>query len=873
MPNRRSNYTLLSQNPDESAYHQPPLPQKKLSGSGGGAPQQSTYYESHSGEKSKLKSERGSSFDWESIDQRMIQVQQQQQGRIATAPFQGSFGLQRQSSGSSFGGSSISGEYFAPPSFSGPELPYSHPSDGSGELHVRTAEDSVSGGAPSSLKSWAQQTEESYQLQLALALRLSSEATCADDPNFLDPGPEESSSVASSSPASANAVSHRFWVNGCLSYFDKVPDGFYMIHGMDPYVWAVCSDHQESGRIPSLDLLKTVDPTIVSSVEVIFVDRRADPSLKELQDRIHNLSSSCITTKEIVDQLAKLVCNHMGGAASSGEDDLVTIWKECCDDLKDCLRSVVLPIGSLSIGLCRHRTLLFKVLADMIGLPCRIAKGCKCCTREDASSCLVRFGHDREYLIDLVENPGFLCDPDSLLNGPSTIAISSPLRFPRFRKVVPAIDFRLLAKQFFSDFQSLNLEFDDSVTDGTIIDGDIPKQSEGTHVDRTNSPPSSNNREEISKAQPLATNSWIKVHGKVQLLSRPSNAQNILSSTNILKSSIPLKLIPPIGDKEVQPVISMLDQRINTGKDRRFGEGGRSVAPKTSEFTFEVDDLNIPWSDLVLKERIGAGSFGTVHRAEWNGCDVAVKILMEQDFHAERFKEFLREVAIMKRLRHPNIVLFMGAVTEPPNLSIVTEYLSRGSLYRLLHKPGAKEALDERRRLSMAYDVAKGMNYLHKRNPPIVHRDLKSPNLLVDRKYTVKVCDFGLSRLKANTFLSSKSAAGTPEWMAPEVLRDEPSNEKSDVYSFGVILWELATLQQPWGNLNPAQVVAAVGFKGKRLEIPRDVNPQIASLIEACWAKEPWKRPSFSSIMDSLRQLIKSPTPAQTSYEETPLLA
>jgi serine/threonine-protein kinase CTR1 len=129
------------------------------------------------------------------------------------------------------------------------------------------------------------------------------------------------------------------------------------------------------------------------------------------------------------------------------------------------------------------------------------------------------------------------------------------------------------------------------------------------------------------------------------------------------------------------------------------------------------------------------------------------------------------------------------------------------------------------------------MNYLHNRNPPIVHRDLKSPNLLVDKKYTVKVCDFGLSRLKASTFLSSKSAAGTPEWMAPEVLRDEPSNEKSDVYSFGVILWELATLQQPWGNLNPAQVVAAVGFKCKRLEIPRNLNPQVAAIIEGCWTK------------------------------------
>ncbi|XP_020101954.1 serine/threonine-protein kinase CTR1-like [Ananas comosus] len=209
------------------------------------------------------------------------------------------------------------------------------------------------------------------------------------------------------------------------------------------------------------------------------------------------------------------------------------------------------------------------------------------------------------------------------------------------------------------------------------------------------------------------------------------------------------------------------------------------------------------------------------------------------------------EVAIMKSLRHPNIVLFMGAVTEPPNLSIVTEYLSRGSLYRLLHNSSAREVLDERRRLNMAFDVAKGMNYLHRRNPPIVHRDLKSPNLLVDKKYTVK-----------------------PEWMAPEVLRDEPSNEKSDVYSFGVILWELMTLQQPWSNLNPAQVVAAVGFKGRRLEIPENLNPKVAAIIESCWANEPWKRPSFSSIMQTLKPLIKPSLPQSvpTDMSLAPLL-
>lgn len=101
-------------------------------------------------------------------------------------------------------------------------------------------------------------------------------------------------------------------VNGSLSYSDKIPDGFYSIHGMDPYVWAVCSDLQESGRIPSLESMMAVDPATVSSVEVILVDRRGDPSLRELLNQIHTVSSSSITTKEVVDQLAKIVCSHMG---------------------------------------------------------------------------------------------------------------------------------------------------------------------------------------------------------------------------------------------------------------------------------------------------------------------------------------------------------------------------------------------------------------------------------------------------------------------------------------------------------------------------------------------------------------------------------
>ncbi|XVF55647.1 hypothetical protein PTKIN_Ptkin06aG0053100 [Pterospermum kingtungense] len=855
MPGRRSNYSPLSQYPDD---------QYSVSISGAPLP----YYDSLSSEatsnkNNKVKSERFL-IDWDQNPSQNQSQNQQQTSRIGGGggggggnTYASSIGLQRQSSGSSFGESSLSGDYYVPTL----STAAANDVDVYGDLRAK-----VSGSSWG--KSWAQQTEESYQLQLALALRLSSEATCADDPNFLDPVPDESA-IRTASSSSAETVSHRFWVNGCLSYCDKVPDGFYLIHGVNPYVWSVCTDLHEHGRIPSIESLRSVDPTIDSSLEVILVDRRSDPGLKELQNRAHNISCSCITPKEVVDQLAKLVCSRMGGLSTTGEDDFVSRWRECSDDLKERLGSVVVPIGSLSAGLCRHRALLFKVLADLIDLPCRIAKGCKHCKEDDASSCLVRFGLDREYLVDLTGNPGYLCEPDSLLNGPSSISISSPLRFPRLKPAVPAIDFRSLAKQYFSDCESLNLVFDDASTD-TTIDEEKPgfslytKKVDKIGTDRNNLVHLSSNMDDMSQL-PLPTNiSRRTAHDRDSRYS-----QSIMQAKNTIKD--PFNRIPPIGNRDV-PVLVLSDTLGNTTKDLRFAEGSQVVPCKPSrELALEVDDLDIPWSDLVLRERIGAGSFGTVHRAEWNGSDVAVKILMEQDLHGERFKEFLSEVAIMKRLRHPNIVLFMGAVTQPPNLSIVTEYLSRGSLYRLLRKPGVREVLDERRQLSMAYDVAKGMNYLHKRNPPIVHRDLKSPNLLVDKKYTVKVCDFGLSRLKANTFLSSKSAAGTPEWMAPEVLRDEPSNEKSDVYSFGVILWEIATLQQPWGNLNPAQVVAAVGFKGKRLDIPHDLNPQVAAIIEDCWANEPWKRPSFHDIMERLKSLIKPSTP-QPGRPDIPLL-
>ncbi|XP_042966695.1 serine/threonine-protein kinase EDR1-like [Carya illinoinensis] len=163
-----------------------------------------------------------------------------------------------------------------------------------------------------------------------------------------------------------------------------------------------------------------------------------------------------------------------------------------------------------------------------------------------------------------------------------------------------------------------------------------------------------------------------------------------------------------------------------------------SYTSRVDQIFYDVDvgEYEIHWEDLDIGERIGLGSSGEVYRADLNGTEVAVKKFLDQDFSGAALAKFKSEVRIMRTLRHPNVVLFMGAVTRPPNLSIITEFLPRGSLYRIIHRPHSQ--IDEKRRIKMALDMASGMNCLHTSRPTIVHRDLKAPNLLVDKNWNVK---------------------------------------------------------------------------------------------------------------------------------------
>ncbi|KAH9694530.1 serine/threonine-protein kinase STY46 [Citrus sinensis] len=269
--------------------------------------------------------------------------------------------------------------------------------------------------------------------------------------------------------------------------------------------------------------------------------------------------------------------------------------------------------------------------------------------------------------------------------------------------------------------------------------------------------------------------------------------------------------------------------------------------PNDGTDVWEIDPKHLKFGS-----KVASGSYGDLYRGTYCSQDVAIKVLKPERINSDMQKEFAQEVFIMRKVRHKNVVQFIGACTKPPSLCIVTEFMSGGSVYDYLHK--LKGVFKLPSLLKVAIDVSKGMNYLHQNN--IIHRDLKAANLLMDENEVVKVADFGVARVKAQSGVMT-AETGTYRWMAPEVIEHKPYDHKADVFSFGIVLWELLTGKLPYEYLTPLQAAVGVVQKGLRPTIPKNSQPKLAELLERCWQQDPALRPDFSEIIEILQQIAK----------------
>lgn len=279
----------------------------------------------------------------------------------------------------------------------------------------------------------------------------------------------------------------------------------------------------------------------------------------------------------------------------------------------------------------------------------------------------------------------------------------------------------------------------------------------------------------------------------------------------------------------------------------------------------EDDDLGIDRDDVELEQVIGEGTTATVYSGQMDGKKVAIKEIRawKDMVDHDTVMAVERELTVLSQANHPHILRFLGLIRDSEPLRLVFEYCAGGSLFELLHNQWNIH-LSWLQRLKVLHDSARAMDYLHSFDPAIIHRDLKSLNLMLlcevkdeESNPHIKLGDFGFARAMEREMTQG---VGTKHWMAPEVLRTTAYTEKADIFSYAMVVYEVICRHVPFERLQPIHVAKKIG-SGERPTVEDHVSASavpegLVVLMECCWAQDPQGRPTFREISATLGRIM-----------------
>ncbi|KAG6587100.1 TKL protein kinase [Phytophthora cinnamomi] len=312
-----------------------------------------------------------------------------------------------------------------------------------------------------------------------------------------------------------------------------------------------------------------------------------------------------------------------------------------------------------------------------------------------------------------------------------------------------------------------------------------------------------------------------------------------------------------------------------------YHRSGRTFIPgSSSSSTFQGTTANYPWEDdfvvaariprdkVVVVQLLSRGGFGVVYSGLYGGRRVAVKMLLpETRRHISHVVDLLAEVKMMASMEHPHIVEFIGVAWDSlTNMCVVSEFMAGGDLKALLSDYEEQEypVGFSREKLKIALHIAYALTYMHSLDPPIIHRDLKSKNVLLNEKLDAKLTDFGTSRERVNE--SMTGGVGTCLWMAPEVMIGDKYDDKADLFSFGVVLSELDTHESPyWHAKDPTDstrqmpqpaILQMVAIGKLHVKFSKEAAKTVVELANSCISLDPKARPTASEALYKLHTIL-----------------